>query len=145
MDDWRERITQCVTNKLKWWFHIQSLWHHGKHKCFEFEKSQFQIRSRNSILLNLIAALSVYISCYVNTTVCLPLPINYKLQKAQRSDECSVHTVIQDIKLKCELHVTVNVYRVACSLSDADSHLYTKQNIRVRAVFLMSVPLHNII
>jgi len=56
-----------------------------------------------------------------------------------------MHKIRQDIHIMCELHVTMKLHRAACSLSDADTHFYTIQNIRVRAIFLMSVPLHNTI
>jgi hypothetical protein len=47
-------------------------------------------------------------------------PIYHKLQKAQGSDQYSVHTMNPDIHLMCELRVTVKVYRAACSLPDGD-------------------------
>ena len=44
-----------------------------------------------------------------------------------------------------ELQVRVNFYRIACSLSDADTYFSSNQRIRVRAVFSLFVPLHKII
>jgi hypothetical protein len=32
--------------------------------------------------------------------------------------------MIPDVYLKCEVPATVNLYRAACSLSDADSHSF---------------------
>jgi hypothetical protein len=76
----------------------------------------------NSITLNFIAALSGYTSYYVITTVFLTFPIFYKLKNAQWSDEYSVYKINPDIHFMCELHVTVKLYRAACSLYDADSN-----------------------
>jgi len=42
----------------------------------------------------------------------------------------------------CELHVRVKLYKAACSMSDANSHFFINTGIRVRAVCLLSVPLH---
>jgi hypothetical protein len=39
--------------------------------------------------------------------------------------------------------VTVKLYRAECSLSDAEIHSFRIKEIRVRAISLMSVPLHN--
>jgi hypothetical protein len=50
-----------------------------------------------------------------------------------------------DIHLKCELHVTVKLYRGTCSLYDEDPYFLRIRGIRVSAFFLMSVPLHNTI
>jgi hypothetical protein len=36
----------------------------------------------------------------------------------------SVHKINPDIHWMCELHVTVNVHRAACSLSEVDSHFF---------------------
>jgi len=39
----------------------------------------------------------------------------------------------------CEVHVTVKLNRVECSLSDADSHLFQIRRVPARAFCLMSV------
>ena len=95
-----------------------------------------KLHNKISVLSQIIIypdmTLSGYSSYYVSKTDYLPLQIHYKLQGAQWPNEYSVHKVTQYIHLKCELHVTLKMKRAACSLSDADSHFYTMQNIRVR-------------
>ena len=43
-------------------------------------------------------------------------------------DKYSVHKMCPGVHLMCELHVRKTLYRAACSLSDADSHLFRNQN-----------------
>jgi hypothetical protein len=90
-----------------------------------------------------IAALSSNTSHYVTTTAFLTPPVHHKLHNPQRSDQHSVHNINPDIYLLCELHVTVKIYRAARSLSDAESNFFQFRKIRIRAVCLMSVLLHN--
>jgi len=49
-----------------------------------------------------------------------------------------VHKINPDIHLMCELHVTVKLYRAACSLSDTDSHF--EQDVRYTKVGRKSAP-----
>ena len=65
---------------------------------------------------------------YVNNSDFLTLPIYYKLQKTQWIEELQWVQKIIGFFLKCELNVTVKLYRTACSLSDVDSHFFTKEN-----------------
>ena len=58
----------------------------------------------------------------VNRAAFLTLSIYYKLQNAPWSDEYSVHKINLDVHLMCQLHVTVELYRVSCVLSYAVSH-----------------------
>ena len=43
-----------------------------------------------------------------------------KLNNAPFADQYNVHTVCTDVYMMCEVPASVNVYRAACSLSDAD-------------------------
>ena len=84
-----------------------------------------------------------YIYCYVTITFfCHFQFITSWLQNAQWSDEYSVYKINPDIHLMCELHVTENLYRAACILSDADSHFFPNQRNSCSCSLLMSVPLH---
>ena len=91
----------------------------GSNKFSGFGKSRFQMPSWKSIILNHTAAIHGYTSYYVTTTAFLTLPVYYKLQNAQWSEQYSVHKINRDIHFVCELHVTVKVYRAECSLSEA--------------------------
>jgi len=86
--------------------------------------------------MNFIRAYSDFIYCYVTNISFLKPPVNYKLQNAPRADEYSVHEMTSDTDLMCDLSATVNVYRAACSLSNADS-LFSQTFLRY--VCLMSV------
>ena len=66
----------------------------GWHKCLDFGKSRLQIPRWRSIILNLIAELSVNTSYYVTITSFLILAIYCMLQNAEWSYENSVHTNI---------------------------------------------------
>jgi hypothetical protein len=114
----------------------------GDRKALNTESPDFEYHEEIKIL-NLNADFVGNTSYYVTTTAFLTFPINHKLQNAQRSDQHSVHKINPDIHLICELHVTVQIYTVTCSLSDADSHSILIRGTRVRAVSLMSVPLQN--
>jgi hypothetical protein len=113
-------------------YHIRSTQLHthsiGRHKRFDFGKCRFQIPLWSSIIMNHIADLSSRTSYYVTKTLFLTLPIYYKLQNAQWSDQYSVHKISPDIHLMCELHLTVKLFTTASSLSDVDSHFFTNQN-----------------
>ena len=65
-------------------------------------------------------------------------PIYYKQQNEQWSDQYSVHKIIPDTHLLCELHVTVKLHRAGSSLSDADPHFFPNN---LRAVCIISVSL----
>jgi hypothetical protein len=99
----------------------------GWHEFFEVRKTRFQIPRWNSMILNFIAAWSVYTSYYVTSTAFMTLQIYYKLKNAQWSDQYSVHKINPDIYLVCEQYVTVKLYRAACSLSDVDWHLFPNE------------------
>jgi hypothetical protein len=72
-------------------------------------------------------ALSVYTCYYVTTTSLLTLPVHYEGIIAQWYDECSECKKNCDIVFMCELAVTLTLYRATISLSDADSHFFSKQ------------------
>jgi hypothetical protein len=87
--------------------------------------------------------LSCFTSYYVTTTSFLTLPIHYKVIITQWSDELIENKKNLCNVFMCEPAVTVELYRAVCSLSDADAHFFRIRRISVRAVCLMSVPLHN--
>jgi len=110
---------------------VRSTWietrYNGRHKCFENGKSQFQIPSWNSILLNLIASSSVCTSYYVTTTSFLTLLIHYELIIAESSVECCERKQCPGVVFMGKLAVTLKLYRAATSLSYADSYFFPKQ------------------
>jgi len=62
----------------------------------------------------------------------------YMLTYAPLIDQYSVHKMNSDSHLKCGEPATVNVYRLECSLSDADSYCF---QINFRAGSILSVSL----
>ena len=151
------RCTSTEGLRNSWPSHRQWSWYHvsvcqvntGTYvvhwltQMFWVEKIPISDTTLNSITLNFIAALSGYISYYSNTTDFMTQSIYYKLKSAKWSDQYSVHKINPDMHSMCELHVTVKLYRAACSLSDADWHLFQIRGIPFRALCLISVPLYN--
>jgi hypothetical protein len=133
----RYHMTVCQVNTVTHAVHWLT-------QCFEFGKSRFQTPRCNSIILNLVAALYIKKYFYITRPSFMTLTIYCKLQNTLWSDEYSVHKINPDNHLKCGLQVTVKLYRVACSLSYADSHFFQAKGIHVRAICLISVPQHNI-
>jgi hypothetical protein len=85
-----------------------------------FKKSRFQTSHWKSFILNLVGTLPGSFSYLLTTTSLLTIPIYYRPQNAQRSDQYSVQKINPDIHLMCKLHVIVKLCRAACR--DADWH-----------------------
>jgi hypothetical protein len=52
-------------------------------------------------------------------------PIHYKVKKERFDVKWSVNKLNPDIHFMCELHVTVDIYRAECRLSDVASHVFS--------------------
>ena len=130
-----EKITHyCLSSQ-----HTRSI---GWHKYFYFGNSRFHISPWNSNILNFIAALSGNIPHYISKTAFITHSINYKLPKTKWSDQCSGYKINPGLIswVKFTWHWGYTEQHAACLML---THIFfTVRRNRVRAVYLISVPLH---
>ena len=103
----------------------QYTWSVGCNNVFEIGESRFKLPRRRSVIQKFIVTLTGIIRSYITTISFQTLPIYYKLQNAQWSEELQFQQRIRLNLLMCELYVRVKLYKAACSMSDADSHFFT--------------------
>jgi hypothetical protein len=127
----RQRYTGCLRNfwpscRQNNWYHLINFrvktGTHAVHWLIQtiwIRDSRVHISRWRSAILNSFMELPGRMSTYFTIPSFLTLPVYYKIQNAQWSDQYAVHKINPDIRLMYELHLTVKLYTTACSLSDA--------------------------
>jgi len=89
----------------------------GWQKSIDFGKNLTSILTLKFSHSEFFSCFSGYIYCYVIIVSFLSPPFYYKLKNAKCDHKYKVRNICPDVHLKCELHVRMKLYRVACSFS----------------------------